>query len=145
MSKWDERFMELARLVSTWSKDPSTKVGAVIVNPENHVVSLGFNGFPRGIKDDERLEDRETKYAMILHAEVNALQTAVASVKDCTVYTWPLPPCSRCAAQLIQAGIKRVVIPEGVDERWVESCSTAFKMFDEAEIPVIKVDIPVEV
>ena len=71
--KWDRRFMEMARLVASWSKDPSSKVGAVITRGK-FVVSVGFNGFPQGVVDsEERLTNRELKYPMILHAEINAI------------------------------------------------------------------------
>lgn len=113
--KWDRRFLELAKLVSSWSKDPSTKVGAVIVNPETKIVmGLGYNGLPRGVPDIERfLENREYKYPMIVHAEANAILNASGSVKGCTIYVWPgiMKPncCNECAKLIVQAGIKKVV------------------------------------
>ena len=110
LRKWDNRFLEMAYLVGSWSKDPSTKVGAVIVRPEGTVVSVGFNGFPKGIKDtDERLNNKSWKYAVVIHSEENALAFANGSCRECTVYTHPIIPCPRCAAKLIQAGVKRVV------------------------------------
>lgn len=130
---WDQRFLALAEHIAGWSKDRSTKVGAVIVDPDRRVVSIGFNGFPRGIADDARLEHRETKYEMIVHAEVNALMFAGRPVRGCTLYTWPLPPCSRCAALLIQAGIGRVVSPPA-PERWAQSCGLASSLFCEADV-----------
>ena len=69
---WDLRFLDMSQLISSWSKDPSTQVGAVIVDSNNRVVSVGYNGFPQGISDDYRLDNRETKYKMILPAECNA-------------------------------------------------------------------------
>ena len=107
---WDKRFLELAKLVGSWSKDPSTQVGAVIVDKDKRIVSIGFNGFPKGVEDSEkRLVDREQKYDIIIHAEANALMFAGKSVEGCTLYTWPFQPCSRCAGLIIQSGIKRVV------------------------------------
>ena len=107
MSKWSDRFMELAEHVATWSKDPSTQVGCVIVDKQNRVVSLGFNGFPRGIKDiPARYQDKETKYLFVAHAERNALDNAPLSVEGCTLYS-PLLPCNECAKSIIQKGIKR--------------------------------------
>ena len=109
MNKWDKNFLELAKTVSTFSKDPSTKVGAVIVDDDNRVISIGYNGFPKGLKDDHRLDNRDLKYDMVVHAEANALLFANAPTKGCTIYTWPFQPCSRCASLIIQAGIRRVV------------------------------------
>src|SRR3989344_2191240 len=80
--KWDRRFLALAEHVAQWSKDPSTKTGAVIVDPNNRVVSLGYNGFPRGVNDlPERLSNRELKYKIIVHCERNALLFARESVR----------------------------------------------------------------
>lgn len=121
LSKWDARYLDLAQHVAGWSRDPSTKVGAVVVRPDKTIASMGFNGFPRGVLDDERLNDREVKLRMILHAEQNAILSAHERLAECTVYVWPMPPCSHCAAVLIQAGIKRVVAPSP-QRRWVESC-----------------------
>jgi dCMP deaminase len=113
-SKWDNRFMKIAREISTWSKDPSSKIGAVIVNDDRRILATGYNGFPKGIEDtDERLNDREQKYPRIVHAEMNALMAALhsgVSVKDATIYVYGLPICPECTKSIIQAGIKRVVI-----------------------------------
>lgn len=109
MSKWSDRFMALAEHVADWSYDPSTKVGAVIVDDKNRVVSLGYNGFPRGIKDlPERYNDRELKLLFVCHAERNALDNAPHSVEGCTMYV-PLMPCNECAKSIIQNGIRKVV------------------------------------
>ncbi len=134
-TKWDKRFLELAKLVGSWSKDPSTQVGAVIVDDDHVVVSLGYNGFPRGVKDSqERLLDREKKYDIIVHAEVNALAFATRPVKGCTLYTWPFEPCSRCAGLIIQSGIKRVVSVIQNDERWKKNFMLARQLFKESGI-----------
>lgn len=134
--KWDRRFLELARFVSEWSKDPSTKVGAVIADPMNRVVSVGFNGLPRRVQDfPDRIVDREKKLRMIVHADMNALMFAQRSLVGCTMYTWPAIPCSQCAASIIQAGIVRVVsvglLPE---PRWADSNESTQVMFTEAGI-----------
>ena len=92
MNKWDERFMKLAEHVASWSKDPSTKVGAVIVDEQHRIVSLGSNGFPKGIADDTRLDDRAKKYEIVVHAEINAILFANKPVGNCTLYVYPLPP-----------------------------------------------------
>ena len=90
LRKWNMRFLEMAKMVGSWSKDPSTKVGAVIVDDNRRVVSLGYNGFPKGVADNNRLEDRNEKYKMIVHAERNALLFANVSVKDATIFTLSL-------------------------------------------------------
>jgi len=143
MSKWDTRFLELAKQIASWSKDPSTKVGCVVVGPDREIRSTGFNGLPRGIKDsDERLNNREIKYPMICHAEENAIMHAARigiSLKECKAYvTWP--PCTRCARSLIQAGISEVIYPEAVDipERWATDLDLSLNMFKEAKIKINK-------
>lgn len=114
MTQWDERFINLAEHISAWSKDPSTKVGSVIVASDHRIRGLGFNGFPPGVADDGRLDVRELKYELIVHAEANALLHS-GDVRGCTLYNYPLPPCSRCATMIITAGIKKVVAPRVTD------------------------------
>lgn len=137
--KWDRRFIDLALHISGWSKDPSTKVGCVVVGEDREIRSTGFNGFPRGIDDSmERLEDRELKYPLICHAEENAIMHAARigiSLKDCTAYvTWP--PCTRCARSLIQAGVVEVVYPGDIEipERWIEDFERSSSMMKEAGV-----------
>jgi dCMP deaminase len=119
--KWDQRFLDMACLVGSWSKDPSTKTGAVIVDVQKRVVSVGYNGFPAQVVDDARLDCRELTYEIIIHAEVNALMFAQRPVIGCTLYTSPFMSCSRCAALLIQAGITRHVAPRNDAPRWAQS------------------------
>jgi len=139
MNKWDLRFLDMARLVSTWSKDPSTKVGSVIVNDMNQIISLGYNGLPRRIPDDPNiLEQRFEKYKYIIHAETNAILTANSSVKDCIVYTFPFLPCNNCASMLIQAGIKRVVSFQCVDNRWKATLQDSKKLFETANVECLE-------
>lgn len=145
-SKWDVRFLELANHISSWSKDPSTKVGCVVVGADREIRSTGFNGFPRGIEDsEERLADRGQKYPLICHAEENAIMHAArvgVSLKDCTAYvTWP--PCTRCARSLIQAGIVEVVFTRTTDipERWIEDFERSTGMMKEAGINVRNVEL----
>lgn len=137
-SKWDIRFLDLAKLVSSWSKDPSTQVGAVIVDSKNRIVSVGFNGFPQKIKDDTRLECRESKYNTIVHAECNAIMFANKSLEGCTLYTYPFQPCSNCAGMIIQSGITRVVTLKLKEEydRWKTNFQMAKDLFQEANISV---------
>lgn len=110
---WTEYFMGIAHLSALRSKDPSTQVGAVIVDDEHKVVSIGYNGFPRGISDDIYPWDREgntldTKYPYVVHAELNAILNAPRSVKNCTIYV-SLFPCNECAKAIIQSGITEIV------------------------------------
>jgi dCMP deaminase len=139
MSKWDSRFMDLARLVASWSKDPSTQVGAVIVDQDKRIVSTGFNGFPRSVNDVCRF-DRNTKLLRTIHAEENALLFARRDVTGMSVYV-TRPPCARCAAKLVQAGIVRVVYelpPVDFVERWGAEMREAQAMFDEVGM-IVKV------
>lgn len=139
MGKWDSRFLGLAAHVATWSLDPSTKTGAVVVDAAHRVVSLGFNGFPHGIADDERLLDRETKYEIILHCEINAILFANQSLIGCTLYAYPFLPCSRCASVIIQERIARVVAPKlnsQQEERWGKSLALSRELFAEAGVEV---------
>ena len=139
--KWDKRFLDLAHHIAAWSKDPSTKVGCVVVGADREIRSTGFNGFPRGIcDDDERLNNREHKYPLICHAEENAIMHAArigVSLKNSTAYvTWP--PCSRCARSLIQAGVKEVVYPDAgeIPDRWQEDFNISNAMMKEAGVNV---------
>lgn len=139
--KWDQRFLNLASHISGWSKDPSTKVGCVVVGLDREIRSTGFNGFPRGIEDTAaRLQDRAKKYPLICHAEENAIMHAArvgVSLKGCTAYvTWP--PCTRCARSLVQAGVANVVYPRGLEipERWQEDFEMSTDMFSEAGLEV---------
>lgn len=136
-SKWDRRFMELATHISSWSKDPSTKVGAVIVSPDRSGVLFGYNGFPRGIKDsDARLMNRELKYPLTIHAEVNALLQSTSSLHGHTLYC-TMACCAPCAMQVIQKGITRVVTPAVVTTSpWADSQILAIEMFMERGIEV---------
>jgi dCMP deaminase len=132
--KWDQRFLDMAKLVASWSKDPSTKVGAIISDNNNRIISIGYNGFPINVNDDERLNDRETKYKIIIHAECNALMFANKSVEGCTLYTYPFIPCPKCAGMIIQSGIKRIVSYNNEPERWKNDFKISHQLFDEAEI-----------
>lgn len=131
------------------SKDPSTKVGAVIVGPDREIRSTGFNGFPRGIADtDERLNDRDIKLSLVVHAEMNAILNAArigVSLKGCTLYltatddsgaVWGGAPCTRCAVEIIQSGITEIVSRpfKLVPSRWEESVKTARMLLEEAGI-----------
>jgi dCMP deaminase len=135
MSKSDDLFfLGLAQYVAQRSKDPSTRVGAVIVRPDRTVASMGYNGFPRGVGDDPvRYRDRGTKYLMVVHAEQNALLTAREPLHGYTCYT-TLHPCGNCAGAIIQSGIKRVVCFGAHNPRLVDSFRAARTMFKEAGV-----------
>jgi dCMP deaminase len=140
--KWQARFMALAKEVSTWSKDPSSQVGAVIVRPDRTIASVGFNGFPRGVDDSEhRITNREVKLLYTIHAEMNAILSAKEPLTGYSLFVWPFQPCAHCAASIIQSGIKDVYCPFNAHldsyERWANSFKAALQMFDEAEVRVI--------
>ena len=123
--------MRLAREVSSWSKDPSTKVGAVLVR-DRRIVATGYNGFPRGMVDDERLQVRNIKYKRVIHAEMNAVLFAGPDgARGATVYIYGMRgPCNNCSKHLIQAGIRRVVCcgPEPRDDWSVELDDSKFML-----------------
>ena len=139
--KWDRFFLELAKHISTASKDPSTKVGAVLVNDRRQVVGIGYNGFPRGVADtDARLYNRPLKYQLIVHAEVNAILDAGRDANGATLYVYPtfaVPPiCSDCCKAAIQAGVVGIVgyAPDLSDprvERWKDSIAISAEMWHE--------------
>ena len=133
--KWDKRFLGLAEHVSAWSKDPSTKVGAVITDCNNRIISIGYNGFPKGVDDStERLENREIKYKIVIHGERNALLFARRDLKDCKIYTWPFMPCSPCASMIIQSGISEVISTFSDNPRWIEDFKLSETLFKEAGV-----------
>ena len=138
-NKWDIRFLEMAKLVASWSKDPSTQVGAIAVRNRT-VIAQGYNGFPRGMSDETfRYEQKVLKYKMIVHAEMNLIFNAAdngVSLRGSTVYVVGLPVCSDCAKGLIQVGVERVVMPmrEDLDGKWAVSCADAQSFFDEAGV-----------
>lgn len=107
--QWDQRYLAIARHVSSWSKDPNKKVGAVVTD-DLYVRGLGYNGFPKGLDDQESLlQDKELKLQLMVHAEINAI--LAAQRQGDTIYIWPQLPCPQCAGFLVQAGITRVVVP----------------------------------
>ena len=136
---WDMRFFELALNVASWSKDPSSKVGAIIVDADRRIVSTGFNGLPRGVSDTESfLGDRDTKLAMTIHAEQNAILFASGrELTGCTIYTTH-HPCAHCAATIIQVGITEVVCPQSDDlgERWAKHKQLAETIFLQSGVSV---------
>lgn len=137
---WDRRFIELARLVSTWSKDPSTRVGAVVVDSLRRVLATGYNGFPRGVADTpERYADREIKLSLVVHAEANCVLNAVAPLDGATMYVLKFP-CSSCAKLIAQAGVKRVVYESDPHGDWAREEHTTRTLFREAGILLEKLE-----
>ena len=140
-NNWDKKYIDLAKHIATWSKDPSTKIGAVAIGEKGQVLAQGYNGFPRGIDDSyDRLFTRETKYKYVVHAEMNCIYNATyngVSLQGATIYISGLPVCSECAKGLIQVGIQRVVYHTGLDiipKKWIESNKQTIELFSEADI-----------
>ena len=136
--KWDERFLDLAAEVSTWSKDPSRQIGCIAVR-DRKILATGYNGFPKGIDDRRtRYIDREQKYHYVVHAEMNLIYNATengVSLHGSTVYVHGLPVCSECAKGLIQVGVSRVVaFSKESPERWIESTKLTNELFYEAGV-----------
>lgn len=139
MNKWDNRFISLAKEISTWSKDPSKQIGAIAVSEKKQVLAQGYNGFPRGIEDSiEKYHDKPTKYKLVVHAEMNVIYNATyngISLSDSTLYVYGLPVCSECAKGIIQTGIKKVVMSSiDIPDRWKDSFDLTKAMFDEAGV-----------
>ena len=128
----------MAHAAAEWSKDPGTKVGAVLVQ-DRRIIATGYNGFPAGIPDNpERYADRETKLALTVHAEINAILNAAnagASTRGATLYV-TFPPCVNCACAIVQAGIESVVCPtvEDQPERWRDSFRRGQAVLEEAGV-----------
>lgn len=139
ISNWDNRFLEHAKNIASWSKDPSTKIGAVAVKNRN-VISAGYNGFPRGIEDSEvRLNVRQLKYRYVVHAEMNVIYNASfngVSLQGSSLYVYGLPVCSTCAKGIIQVGITEVFIrtEKEIPEVWVQEWESTKEMFLEAGV-----------
>ncbi|CZF82137.1 tRNA-specific adenosine deaminase [Grimontia celer] len=137
ISKWAVRFYQMAELVGSWSKDPSTQVGAVITKG-NRIVSVGFNGYPHGISDSADTDDRAMKLLKTLHAEENAILFAKRDLADCEIWVTHFP-CPNCAAKIIQTGITQVHCPEQAEDflsRWGEKIKVSADMFEQAGVKV---------
>ena len=138
-NKWKGRYLELAKCVSTWSKDPSTQVGCVAIGSKGQVLAQGYNGFPRGIADSElRLNHRPTKYKYMVHAEMNVIYNATysgVSLDGATLFVHGLPVCSECAKGIIQVGVRTVIMPhQEIPDAWSESWESARNMFKDAGV-----------
>jgi len=143
IDKWDLRYLEMARLVSTWSKDPSTQTGAVIVRPNKSVASVGFNGFPQNMPDSPELyANRDEKYSRIVHCEMNALLFTKDNLHGYTLYTHPFLSCDRCFVHMLQAGITRFVAPQATEEqltRWGPAFDRVRRYAAESGVQLIEV------
>ena len=154
--RWDRHFLGMALYHSQLSKDPSTRVGSVIVGPDREILSGGFNGFPRGIADSpERLANCDMKLKLVVHAEMNALLAAARTgmrLKGCTLYlaatddtglVWGGPPCTRCTVEIIQVGISEIVsFPvKAIPSRWHDDLKLARELIEEAGIKYREVPV----
>lgn len=141
--KWDFRFMRLAAHIAEWSKDPSTKVGAVIVDHDRRPRGTGYNGFPRGVGDnEERYTEKMVKYKLVVHAEANAILNAVTSVRDCTLYATKFP-CTECTKLIIQTGISMIIAPPPSNDGsvWADDAKFSRQMLKEAAVLVYDWDV----
>lgn len=148
--KWDRRFLALAEVIATWSKDPSTQTGCVVVDEDRAIVATGYNGFPRGVRDtQDRYENRELKYQLVAHCDSNAVFSAArrgVSLAGATMYLTG-PPCNECTKAIIQAGITRVAWPrdnkfeqdEATRARWASSIGISEQMAEEAGVEFTRV------
>ena len=146
---WEDYFMGIALLSAKRSKDPSTQVGACIVNQDNKIIGIGYNGFPVGISDDEFPWDKnnenelDNKYLYVCHAELNAILNSISDLKDARIYV-TLFPCNECSKIIIQSGIKEIIY---LDEKGEESISevASKKLLDAANIKYKKIKINKEI
>lgn len=153
--KWDRHFISLALENARMSKDPATQAGAVIVGPDREVRSMGYNGLPRGIADTpQRLQDKDLKRSLIVHAEMNAILNAArigVSTRGCTLYlaltdetgqVWGGAPCTRCTVEIIQAGITQVVAKPFKNQTsyWTDSVEQARALLQEAQVQYREID-----
>ena len=140
MNRWTLRMLQMADLTASWSKDPSTRVGAVVADTSNRVISQGYNGLPRGAVD--RNMPRDEKLRRTIHAEVNAVLFGGRAVAGATLYCTH-HPCARCASVIAQAGLWQVVCydrPLRAD--WADDIASARDTFAEASIPLVMVPAP---
>lgn len=135
------KFLPVARAMASMSKDPSTKVGAIAVHDDGRLLSTGYNGFPRGVRDDpERYADRAIKYPMVCHAESNVITAAARQILlGSSLVVTEMYPCNECAKQIIQAGFARVYAPrDQANDRWGDSTLIALQMFREAGVELLE-------
>lgn len=129
--KWHFRFMEVAKLVSSWSKDPEKQVGCVIVDKNHRIISTGYNGYSKGMNDS----DSVNRLSKVVHAEVNAILNAKQDLRNCIMYIYPLVPCSQCAGIIAQAGIIMIVVSEiKLSPKW--NTNIALEIFQQARVNI---------
>ncbi|NLY62663.1 MAG: dCMP deaminase family protein [Erysipelothrix sp.] len=145
---WNEYFMSVAHLSALRSKDPNTQVGACIVNDDNVIVGIGYNGLPKGCSDDEFPwgnvgETLDTKYAFVVHAELNAILNSYSSLKDCTIYV-SLFPCNECAKAIIQSGITKIIYE---DDKYAatDAVKASKRMLKAANVEIEQLDQKIKV
>lgn len=145
-AKWDRRFLELARHIGSWSKDPNEKVGAVAVDSKRNILATGYNGFPRGIKDlPERMNNRELKNKLVVHAEANVVAVGGQKLLNSCLYV-TRHPCAICAGLIVQSGIARVVFSHKDLElsKWKESHAFGALLLEEAGVFLFRMSMPDE-
>ena len=145
MNSWDKKFIELVEHISGWSKDRSTKIGSVMVDSDNRIVSVGYNGFPSGFDDNiDYRHERPQKYLYTEHSERNCIYNAArigAKTKDCILYVkWF--PCADCARAIIQSGIKKLYCQKpdfstNKNQLWKVSFDASLEMLTECGIEII--------
>ena len=143
--KWDRNYVGLAAHIAKWSKDPNAQIGAVIASPElGRIISVGFNGFPINIEDDEdRLHDNDLKQGMVIHAEENAILFAGRAARGCHIYIVGKPVCTHCALLIIQSRITRVVAAKpdfSRESKWNKTGQKALELFREAKVEFTELD-----
>ena len=137
--KWRARFLEVAATVAKWSKDPTTKVGCVIISPKGLIISTGYNGIPRGVEDKPERMERPAKYLFLSHAEQSAIANAArhgSKTEGATMFVTH-QPCSHCARQIINAGIVAVVCGDGTTSMPHEEFVASRQMLHEAGVSLI--------
>ena len=142
MDKWIIRFIDMATLISTWSKQPTTKVGCVITDNKNRVISIGYNGYPKGVVDDYDLS-RDEKLRRTIHAEENAILFAKQSLEGAFVYITH-PPCAKCSAHLIQVGIKKVMYlkpDNNFKVKWYDDIQSSQEMFKQSGVIFTEIEV----
>lgn len=146
MNKWTERYLDMAESFGQWSKDPSTKIGAICVGSSGQILSQGYNGFPRGFSDTKaRLNNREEKYKFTIHGEMNCIYNAGlngVSLKDAHLYVTGLPVCSKCALGVSQVGITKVIMrhPINIPEKWALEYQDTKIVFKASRIQATRFD-----
>lgn len=141
-TSWNFYFLKMAKLVSQKSKDPSTKVGAVITDKNHRIISTGYNGLPQGYGDPEDiLNDRDKKLKQIIHAEENAIIFAKRDLTGNIIYLWPLISCSSCTSKIIQSGIKTLITVSDDNPRWQLSFKISRDTYEKCGVDVYEYNI----